>query len=105
ESEHAPEAAGMEKKVLALLARHELYVADFYLKHEDPEAAIGRLQGMLRSYEGSGFEPQALLLMGRTQLFMQDRPAAHATFRELIARYPESGSAVQAERYLAETGG
>jgi hypothetical protein len=23
----------------------------------------------------------------------------------LIARYPESGSAVQAERYLAETGG
>ncbi len=105
ESEHAQEAADMEKQVLALLARHELYVADFYLRRENPKAAIGRLRGMLRSYEGSGYEPQALLLMGRTQLFMRDRPAAHATFRELIGRYPRSGSAVQAERYLAETGG
>lgn len=102
---NVPDATGMEKKTLALLARHELYVADFYLIREQPKAAIGRLQDLLRSYEGSGYEPQALLLMGRTQLFMKDRPAAHETFRALIARYPESGSAVQAERYLAETGG
>ena len=95
----------MEQKTLALLARHELYVADFYLKHEQPVAAVNRLREMLRSYEGSGLEPQALLLMGRTQLFMREVDAAHTTFRELIGRYPESGSAVQAERYLAETGG
>lgn len=102
---NASEAQGMEKKTLALLARHELYVADFYLIREMPKAAIGRLRDLLRSYEGSGYEPQALLLMGRTQLFMKDKAAAHDTFRALIARYPESGSAVQAERYLAETGG
>lgn len=102
---NAPEATAMEKKALALLARHELYVADFYLVRENPTAAVNRLKDLLRSYEGSGYEPQALLLMGRTQLFMKDRAAAHATFRELIARYPRSGSAVQAERYLAETGG
>lgn len=102
---NAKRAAEMERKTLALLARHELYVADFYLKHENGKAAISRLKDVLQSYEGSGYEPQALLLMGRTQLIMKDRPAAHATFRELIARYPESGSAVQAERYLAETGG
>ena len=101
----APKAAEMEKKTLGLLARHELYVADFYLIREKPKAAISRLRDLLRSYEGSGYEPQALLLMGRTQLFMKEREAAHATFRELIARYPSSGSAVQAERYLAETGG
>ena len=105
DSVHSAEATEMEKKVLILLARHELYVADFYLTREKPKAAIARLRGMLQSYEGSGYEPQALLLMGRTQLFMEDRVAAHATFRELIARYPKSGSAVQAERYLAETGG
>jgi outer membrane protein assembly factor BamD len=99
------EAQVMEKKTLALLAKHELYVADFYLIREQPKAAIGRLQDLLRSYEGSGYEPQALLLMGRTQLFMKDKAAAHDTFRTLIARYPESGSAVQAERYLADTGG
>lgn len=103
--EHAPEAAKMEHETLALLAKHELYVADFYLKREKTVAAISRLKDLLRSYEGSGYEPQALLLMGRTQLIMKDRPAAHATFRELIQRYPSSGSAVQAERYLADTGG
>jgi outer membrane protein assembly factor BamD len=103
--EHAEEAATMESKTLALLAQHELYVADFYLKRDHPEAAIKRLLGMLATYEGSGFEPQAMLLMGRTQLMMKERAQAHATFRELIARYPQSGSAVQAERFLAETGG
>jgi outer membrane protein assembly factor BamD len=105
EDEHAVQAQEMEQKTLALLAQHELYVADFYLTREKPLAAIGRLKDLLRSYEGSGYEPQALLLMGRTQLFMKDREAAHTTLRELIARYPQSGSAVQAERYLAETGG
>ena len=105
DDEHAKQAADMEQKTLALLAKHELYVADFYLTREQPNAAIGRLRDLLRSYEGSGLEPQALLLMGRTQLFMKDREAAHTTFRELIARYPDSGSAVQAERYLADTGG
>jgi outer membrane protein assembly factor BamD len=102
---HVAEATEMERKTLALLARHELYVADFYLIREQPKAAIYRLRDLLKSYEGSGYEPEALLLMGRTQLFMKDRPAAHATFRELIARYPQSGSATQAVRYLADTGG
>src|SRR5690606_28082646 len=50
-------------------------------------------------------EPEAMLLMGRTQLMLKDRTSAHSTFRELIARYPKSGSAAQAERFLAETGG
>ena len=105
DDKNANQAAEMEQKTLALLARHELYVADFYLTQENGRAAITRLRDLLRSYEGSGYEPQALLLMGRTQLIMKDREAAHATFRQLIARYPESGSAVQAEHYLAETGG
>lgn len=105
ESEHAARAAEMEREALGLLARHELYVADYYLTREQPKAAIGRLRDLLASYEGSGYEPQALLLMGRTQLFMEDRAAAHETFRQLIARYPKSGSAVQAQHYLAATGG
>ncbi len=103
--ENTDKAVKMEKRTLGLLARHELYAAEFYLKREHPKAAINRLYGLLRSYEGSGLEAEAMLLVGRTQLMLKDRPSAHATFRELIARYPESGSAVQAERFLAETGG
>jgi outer membrane protein assembly factor BamD len=105
EDPNAAEGAKMERTVLKLLAKHELYVAEFYLKREQPAAAVVRLQNMLGTFEGSGLEPQAMLLMGRTQLMLKDRTSAHATFRELIARYPKSGSAVQAERFLAETGG
>jgi outer membrane protein assembly factor BamD len=100
-----PEAAKMEQQSLQLLAKHELYVAGFYLDRDYPEAAVVRLNALLGAYEGSGFEPEALLMMGRTQLMLKDRTSAHATFRELIARYPKTGSAVQAERFLAETGG
>jgi outer membrane protein assembly factor BamD len=102
---HVPQAAKMERDALQLLAKHELYVAEFYLDREYPEAAVVRLNALLATYEGSGYEPEAMLLMGRTQLMLKDRPSAHATFRELIARYPKTGSAVQAERFLAETGG
>jgi outer membrane protein assembly factor BamD len=105
DNEHAPEAAKLERKVLQMLAKHELFVAEFYLKREHPQAAIVRLSAMLATYEGSGLEPQAMLMMGRTQLMLKDRTSAHSTFRELIARYPKSGSAAQAERFLAETGG
>ena len=100
-----PQAAKMEQQALQLLAKHELYVAEFYLDRDYPEAAVVRLNALLATYEGSGFEPDAMLLMGRTQLMLKDRTSAHATFRELIARYPKSGSAVQAERFLAGTGG
>ena len=105
DSEHAKEAAEMERATLGLLAKHELYVADFYLNHDEPKAAILRIRAMLSHYGGSGLEPNAMLLMGRTQLMLKDRTSAHATFRDLIARYPKSGSAVQAEHYLAATGG
>jgi outer membrane protein assembly factor BamD len=103
--ERAEQAAKMEKQVLELLAQHELYVAEFYLKRDHPDAAIKRIETMLSKYDGSGFEPQALLLMGRTQLLLKDRDAAHRSFREVLTRFPESGSAVQAERFLAATGG
>jgi outer membrane protein assembly factor BamD len=103
--ERVTKAQEMEKEVLALLAQHELYVAEFYLKNESPAAAVHRLNYLLATYDGSGYEPQAFLLMGRTLLIMKKRPEAHQAFRELIARYPKSGSAVQAERFLAETGG
>jgi outer membrane protein assembly factor BamD len=105
EEAHAAEAAKMERRVLKLLAQHELFVAEFYLKRDQPAAAVVRLQTMLATFEGSGLEAQAMLLMGRTQLMLKDRTSAHSTFRELIARYPKSGSAAQAERFLAETGG
>jgi len=105
EDENVDEANEMARDALELLARHELYVAEFYLDRDEPNAAIGRLETLLRAYEGSGVEPEALLLLGRTHLEMRDRAEARETFRELIDRYPDTGYAVQARGYLEEMGG
>jgi outer membrane protein assembly factor BamD len=99
------EATEMQRKTLKLLAKHELYVADYYLRREKPEAAVARIETMLRLYEQSGMAPAALMLMGRVQLAMRNVPEAHKTFRSLISNYPKSGMARQAERFLEATGG
>lgn len=100
----AASARDMARRALALLARHELYVARFYLDRDHPEAAIMRLEGLLNSYRGSGIEPEALLLLGRTYLNLNDRTKARRAFEELLHRYPQSGLAGQARDFLAVSG-
>lgn len=102
ESVHVEEAHEIERECLALLARHELYVAGFYLIRDRPLATVGRLEHMLEEYPGSGLDPDALLLLGRTYLHMRERRNAHRAFGDLIERFPDSVLVVQAERYLAE---
>lgn len=101
DSEHAEEARTMRVEVLQLLARHELFVADFYLFRDRPRATISRIEGMLETYEGSGLEPQALVLLGRTYLHMQQPDDARSAFERVVRDYAESGFAAQAEGYLA----
>jgi outer membrane protein assembly factor BamD len=104
DSDHVEEAQRMQTDILRLLGRHELYVADFYLMRDRPRATIARLERLLEDYEGSGLEPQALLLMGRTYLHMSEQSHARRAFEELSERYPQSGIAVQARAYLAMLG-
>lgn len=104
EDERVDDAQEMARKALELLARHELYVAEFYLDREEPRAAIGRLRTLLTAYEGSGVEPEAMLLLGRTYLELRDRDQARQAFQQLLERYPASGHATQARSYLDELG-
>lgn len=100
ESEFADEARDMVRGALTQLARHELYVAEFYLGRDHPRAAVGRLRRLLDVYEGSGVEPQALLLLGRVFLHMREVRDARRSFEELVERFPESGYAEQAREFL-----
>jgi outer membrane protein assembly factor BamD len=96
------DANHMVREALALLARHELYVADYYLGEGHPEAAVMRLETLLRSYPGSGIEPEAMLLLARVHMRMHHGDAARDVLHELIERFPRSGHAAQARRYLDE---
>ncbi len=98
--------------VTARLVRHELYVARFYLQRDNYEAAILRAQYALRNFaggvggaggeidEGSGLEPDALLLMGETYLKMHKWSEARKSFETILARYPRSALTIPAANYL-----
>ena len=101
DSAHATEARRIEHECLALLARHELYAAGFYLLRERPVATIIRLETLLADYGGSGLEPDALLLLGRTYLHMRNLAQARTAFEGLRERFPDSGLVVQATAFLS----
>jgi outer membrane protein assembly factor BamD len=97
-----PRAQKMAADALRLLAAHEFYVANFYFDRDHPRAAAGRLNTLLRSYPGSGYEPRALYLLGRSYAEMKDEKSARRAFEELVARYPGDELAGKAKGELAE---
>lgn len=98
-------AQRMTEKVVHLLAAHEMYVAKFYFDRDLPRAAAGRLNTLLRSYPGSGFEADALYMLGQCYLRIHDDKDARRAFQELIARYPRHDRAGRARDELADLGG
>ena len=95
-----PRAQRMAAEAVRLLAAHELYVATFYLDRDHPRAAAGRLNTLLRSYPGSGYEPEALYLLGQSHLEMEDDKGARLAFKELIERFPNDEFAAKARDEL-----
>jgi len=101
--------------VTARLMRHELYVARFYLRLDNFEAAVLRVQYALRQFAGgpnvreaqpgesvdSGLEAEALLLLGEVYLKMHKFGDARESFNVLLHDYPRSPLVVQANNYLA----
>lgn len=101
--------------VTARLMRHELYVARFYLRLDNFEAAVLRVQYAMRTFAGgpntraaapgeivdSGLEAEALLLLGEVYLKMHKFTDARESFNVLLQDYPRSPLVVQANNYLA----
>ena len=99
-SEHAPQLAYMQSVVTGLLARHELYVARFYLDRGKFEPAVARIQYCLRTYSDSGLEPEGMVLLGEVYLKQKDRLKARAVLELMLDRYPTSPFVVPAKHFL-----
>jgi outer membrane protein assembly factor BamD len=98
-------AQHMAKRAIRLLAAHELYVAKFYLRDDHPIAAIGRLRTLITTYPTSGFEPEALVMLGEIYLDLRDPEQAKRAFREVTTRYPRSAYLPAAKDHLVKLGG
>jgi outer membrane protein assembly factor BamD len=98
-------AQRMAHRAVRLLAAHEMYVAKFYLDRDHPLAAVGRLRTLITTYPTSGYEPEALLLLGETYLDLKDSGQAKHAFQEIRQRFPKSEFAGPANDHLARLGG
>jgi outer membrane protein assembly factor BamD len=95
------ELAYMKAVVMGLLARHELYVARFYLAESNFGAALARCEYALKTFEKSGLEPEALLLLGEVRMKEKERYKARQAFEKVISDYPSSPFVLPARRFLA----
>lgn len=100
-----PDHAAMEDlgaDVLARLVAHELYVARFYLRRDQLEAALERASYAIRTFHGSKRDVEALVLQGEILLRLKRRREARSAFVRAVRDYPRDPRIEQARRYLAE---
>jgi outer membrane protein assembly factor BamD len=107
-----PHIRDLLAQVTARLVRHELYVARFYLKKDNYDAAIARVQYALRNYgsalsgatsisEAAELQAEALLLLGTTYLMKHMWGEARTAFEAISTRYAQTPYVVDAHNYLA----
>jgi len=83
------------------LARHELYVARYYLSEDRYDAALARVEYALSNYRDTGLEPEALVLLGETHLKKGNLSEARTAFLLVLERYKTSPFAEPAARFLS----
>ena len=78
------------------MATHEIDVGLFYLKRDKFNGAVGRFQGVIDRYNGTGLEPMALFYLGETYAGMEEKGKAQEAYRQLLEKSPDSLWAVEA---------
>ncbi len=97
-SRYAERARTLASLCRRRLARHELYVGDFYFKKGHYMGAIGRFQRVVEAYPDSGVADRALFRMGEAYLKMGEKEKALEALSRLIDSFPNSGYAAKARK-------
>jgi len=100
-SHYGVDVAYMLDAVIGRLTRHELYVARYYLKEDNYEAALGRINFALKAYPESSLVPEAMVLKGETLMKMKKPDDARTVFAEVISKYGGPFS-VAAKNFIQE---
>jgi outer membrane protein assembly factor BamD len=98
ESRYAPDAIVKIEACRLRLAEKELWVADYYVKRQQWQAAIQRYDMILKEYARTSAVPQALFLKAEALTRLQRTEEADQTFKRLVDEYPASEWAKRARQ-------
>jgi outer membrane protein assembly factor BamD len=83
------------------LAAHELYVARFYWKKGKPMATVLRLRRLLDKHSGVGFDPEALYLLGKAYVEVEEPGHARKAWERLVKEFPQDERAPEVRAELS----
>ncbi|HAK89739.1 MAG: hypothetical protein A2077_01885 [Nitrospirae bacterium GWC2_46_6] len=86
------------EKAKNVIADGEFMVGEFYYKKESYDAAIERLEGLLKRFPDYKKADNALLLLGRSYKAIKMNDKAKEAFNKLIEKYPASKLAPAAKK-------
>ena len=102
QSVHRQEAQDLVGNCRDRLADHELYVGNFYLRTDHPEAAIGRLVGLLQDYPKYNHRDETLFLLGEAYRRAGAKDKSVTAFKTLTDTFPGSEYADKARKCSAQ---
>ncbi len=88
--EYVADAKEKRRKIYELLAGREQYIADFYLKKEKFGSALGRYEGLLKTYPGMGFDEKALVGAAIASYKAGEHQKAKGFYDKLKSSFPDS---------------
>jgi outer membrane protein assembly factor BamD len=91
----------MYEVVVGRLVRHELYVARYYLRIDNFDATVARVDYAIKAFPGSSLEPEALVLKGETLMKMKKLDEAREVFT-LVQKSYGGPFAITAGKFLEE---
>lgn len=99
-SQYVAEAKQKKTETLTMLAKKELYVADFYTRREKFDSALKRYETVLKLYPGLGLEPLALFGAAHAALKSGEKDKATQYLDTLFNKFPNSDQARRAKNEL-----
>lgn len=99
-SQYFAEAKTHRAEALTMLAKKEIYVAEFYAKRKNYDSALKRYETVLKLYPGLGVEPDALLGAASSALKAGDKERGENYLKTLNSQFPNSDQARRAQHEL-----
>lgn len=97
QSKYLAEAKQKHAEARQMLAKKEIYIADFYFKKEQFDSALKRYEGLLKLYSTEGLNQKALLGAGISALEAGERDRGKKHLNRLLEEYPNSAEAGSAK--------